>query len=163
MIIRRQSWRCYFCDEVFTDKIEATAHFGGDQIAEPGCVIKDSELGLLGTIREQEHELSRYRAEDSDKDRAMYGMAVDHRQALVREEEKGYARGLKDCNAHWRRWRDAPRDGQWFIAACNDHTAICRLKWNGQWWETPEGDTYGDGLFSGNGGWVPCPQSEEVA
>jgi len=40
--------------------------------------------------------LARYRAEDSDADRAMYRMQAEHTVALRREEEKGYLRGLVD-------------------------------------------------------------------
>jgi len=45
-------------------------------------------------------ELIGYRAEDTELCRAMYSMAADHAEALIREEEKGYARGLADAKAH---------------------------------------------------------------
>jgi hypothetical protein len=48
-------------------------------------------------LRRAEAELARYRAEDSDTDRAMHGMRADHARALIRAEELGYERGLRDA------------------------------------------------------------------
>jgi hypothetical protein len=102
-------WTCFHCGEHFAGTragaLEARMHFGGDPDAQPGCLIK---LGLLDqtflvTIRLLEEEifklnavLGRYRDEDSDKDRQMASLIGDHRIALQREEEKGYARGMAD-------------------------------------------------------------------
>lgn len=47
-------------------------------------------------LDELDAELARYRAEDSDKDRQMAAMACNHGEALRREEEKGYERGVRD-------------------------------------------------------------------
>ncbi len=68
-------------------------------MADPGCFIRvqlGEERGLLMALRKAEAELERYRAEDSDKDRELQRMAADHEIALRREEEKGYAHGLRD-------------------------------------------------------------------
>lgn len=90
---------CFHCGETFTTKAQARAHFGADYLDLAGCQIKASDRGLLGALREAEAQLERYRAEDSDKDREMGRMQSDHATALRREEEKGYARGLRDGRA----------------------------------------------------------------
>ena len=67
-------------------------------MAEPVCIIRSAgENALLSALRNAEEELSRYRAEDSDVLRAMWSMQADHRQALSREEERGYTKGLTDA------------------------------------------------------------------
>lgn len=100
----RYGWTCFHCGETFRTPGEAEHHFGKTPEATPGCRIKaGAEHGLVTEIRRLEdelrkarEELGRYYAEDSDKDREIAGMQADHRQALIREEEKGYARGLAD-------------------------------------------------------------------
>lgn len=101
-------WTCFHCGETFPGNFagsrRARDHFGHDPLSDPACRIKaGEERGLLmalrraeATIKEQAIELARYRIEDSDKDRLIHGLIVDHQVALRREEEKGYARGLAD-------------------------------------------------------------------
>jgi len=92
-------WTCFHCGETFTTPGSARDHFGGSIDAEPGCLIRvqlGDERGLLYALRQAEADLARYRNEDSDTDRAMHAMRDDHQRALLREEEKGYARGLAD-------------------------------------------------------------------
>ena len=84
-----REWRCFHCDEVFTDPEDARRHFG-DDLSDAACQIDAS------AVREMERELARYRAEDSDKDRDMYRMQAEHTVALRRAEEEGYRRGLID-------------------------------------------------------------------
>jgi hypothetical protein len=86
-------WRCFHCDATFTDSAEAQDHFGRSEYSQPACQIDAKEY------RAMEERMRRYNDEDSDLHRTMYGMQADHSQALMREEEKGYARGLKDGQA----------------------------------------------------------------
>jgi hypothetical protein len=95
----KHGWTCFHCGETFTTLGGARDHFGADPTKEPGCMIRvqlGDERGLLMALREAEAELERYRAEDSDKDREFHGMQADHARALIREEQKGYDRGLRD-------------------------------------------------------------------
>jgi hypothetical protein len=95
--IEAKSWRCFHCDEVITSEVDARNHFGRDQGCETACRIKAAgEFALLQALRNAEDQLARYHNEDSDVLRAMWSMQSDHSIALRREEEKGYARGLKD-------------------------------------------------------------------
>lgn len=68
--------------------------------AEPVCLIRTAGEGaLLTALRNAEDLLAAYRAEDSDLIRAMFSMRADHAEALRREEERGYAKGLADGRA----------------------------------------------------------------
>lgn len=99
-------WRCFHCDDVFTTVGAASDHFGPHPAATPGCVIDkilpeggsntQRGLGLLMALRKAEAELASYRAEDTELHRSMHRQDSEHRQALIREEEKGYRRGLAD-------------------------------------------------------------------
>jgi hypothetical protein len=93
-----KKWRCFHCDEVFTTEVDARNHFGRDEGCETACLIKGAgEFALLQALRNAEDEITRFRNEDSDVIRSMWAMQADHSTALRREEEKGYARGLKDA------------------------------------------------------------------
>lgn len=89
-------WRCFHCGEVFRSRRAAALHFGADQESTVACRIKDYEGHILVALRRAEDELARYRADDSDLMRSIYTMSADHRQALLRAEELGYERGLRD-------------------------------------------------------------------
>lgn len=97
---RAVHWRCFHCGDTFTRAQErhAREHFGGDERAEPICLIRSAGEGaLLTALRNAQEELAGYRAEDSIILRAMSAMAADHRVALRREEESGYAKGMRDA------------------------------------------------------------------
>jgi hypothetical protein len=95
-----KEWRCYHCDEVFTAPVDAWHHFGGHETCATACQIKaPGEFALLEALRNAEDELARYRNEDSDIIRAMWATQSDHAAALRREEEKGYARGLRNARS----------------------------------------------------------------
>lgn len=95
----RKQWRCFHCDELFRSRREAAVHFGADQDSEPLCALKASDGHLGVYIRDLEQQLDQYRAEDSHVLRAMHTQSADHSQALIREEEKGYERGVRDMKA----------------------------------------------------------------
>lgn len=95
----RKTWRCFFCDEVFTRRKDASEHFGCFDSCEadiPACKIAAHEGHLVHYIRTLEGELRRYRDEDSDVMRSIMTLESEHAAALRNEEEKGYARGLAD-------------------------------------------------------------------
>lgn len=83
-------WRCFHCDETFTEHVAAAEHFGASQIQEPACQINVTKF------REMEALHMRAIQEDTDAMRLMHAMRSDHETALRSEEEKGYARGLRD-------------------------------------------------------------------
>ena len=97
----RKSWRCFHCGDVFLNPKHAASHFGIDCMQEPGCVavLRHGESHLLDRIRDLDQQLRRYQDEDSDVMRWAMSKESDHRQALIREEERGYAKGVADTLA----------------------------------------------------------------
>lgn len=98
----RKQWRCFFCDEVFIGFKAAAEHFGVDDACEadtPACKIAAHEGHLVRYIRKLEKEVRRYMSEDSDVMRSIQTLEADHRTALVRAEERGYAKGVEDMKA----------------------------------------------------------------
>lgn len=63
------SWRCFHCEEEFTDAAAAGAHFGPDPASIPGCVIKltGGDLGLLARLRLLEHDYNVLRQDIEDE------------------------------------------------------------------------------------------------
>lgn len=85
-----RGWRCFHCGEVFTEAEDARIHFGATLASDPACQINAEQ------VREMEDTLARFREEDTDLHREIYRLKSDHQIALRREEEAGYAKGLKD-------------------------------------------------------------------
>jgi len=86
----KTEWRCFHCDEVFVTVDSAQEHFGKSMTCTSACQIDVAEYRVM------EQRMQRYNEEDSELHRAMYGMRNQHQLELQREEEKGYARGLRD-------------------------------------------------------------------
>lgn len=88
-------WTCFHCGETFPGTLagqhDARRHFGASIHDEPKCQISARRL------RDMEGQLRRYREEDTDLHREIARLQSDHAIALRREEEKGYARGLRDA------------------------------------------------------------------
>lgn len=102
MADRKIHWRCFHCGDAFTKAQErwAREHFGDDQGDLPVCQMRlPGEHHLLTALRKAQRELRRFYAEDTDLMRAIYAMQADHAQALRREEERGYEKGLADGRA----------------------------------------------------------------
>ena len=96
---RRIYWRCFHCGDTFTKAQvkHARDHFGTDESQTPVCLIREpGEYHVLRALRNAQDELATYRAEDTELHRALSAMACDHGAALRREEERGYAKGLRD-------------------------------------------------------------------
>lgn len=83
-------WRCFHCDEVFTDAEAARLHFGPTSQHKPACQLD------VKYLRQLETELERYRAEDTDLHRQLAQQQTAHQFALRRAEEAGYSQGLRD-------------------------------------------------------------------
>jgi hypothetical protein len=97
----RKVWRCFHCDEVFRSRVDAENHFGKRQGDEPACLIKAAgEFALLRALRSAQEDLCQYYAEDSNILRAMHSQAADYEQRIIRAEEQGYARGLRDARTY---------------------------------------------------------------
>lgn len=99
-VIGSANWRCFHCDEAFTDRRLAAAHFGVSEEQVPACRLKASEGGLLETLRETEDALfaatAALHAESAEGLQAYRANLSRHATALRAAEEAGYARGLHD-------------------------------------------------------------------
>lgn len=96
---REVEWRCFHCGDTFTKEqlAHAREHFGRDEGEIPVCLMRvPGESGLIAALRKAQDELASWRAECDPLTRAIEAQAADYEQRLIREEEKGYARGLKD-------------------------------------------------------------------
>lgn len=89
----RSEWRCFHCDETFSTIETAREHFGASQDAEPACKIDIAEYRRL------EDQQASCRAECCEEAKRYYATQADHAQALIREEQKGYDKGLADGRA----------------------------------------------------------------
>lgn len=90
----RDVWRCFHCDEVFTDRTAALDHFGPDRLlSTPGCQIDVAEY------RRMEEVFRRSVDEDTDLHRQIRSLRSDLDTAVRRAEEDGYAKGLADASA----------------------------------------------------------------
>ncbi|MBW7966765.1 hypothetical protein [Bradyrhizobium sp. BR 10261] len=93
-----RSWRCFFCDEVFTDPKAAANHFGCDHPGnEPLCKLAQVDGGIAKVIADLAETLHGFQTEDNASFREFYALGADHRAALIKEEQKGYDRGLADA------------------------------------------------------------------
>ncbi len=86
-------WRCFHCGEVFTDEAEAALHFGVSAAQQPMCAAD------AAYVRDLEHELARYREDDSELEREYRALQSRRRLEVQRAEEAGYARGVRDVLA----------------------------------------------------------------
>lgn len=107
-------WTCFHCGETFMDEGQARIHFGEDQGATPGCLMRlqPGEHGMLRKMRAMEKELHTVTfqlfEQDSETDRYLANIQAAHASAVTKAEETGYAKGLRDAGA----WR-ARRIAEW--------------------------------------------------
>jgi hypothetical protein len=96
-----KEWRCYHCDEVFTDAACARQHFGITEEQVPACQIRGSEGGLVKALRQAEEALfeatARLHAESADGLAAYRAHLTRHENAVRTAEEVGYNRGVNDA------------------------------------------------------------------
>jgi len=91
----KKQWRCFHCDEVFTNVNCAAVHFGlGTGL--PACKIAAHEGHLVKYIRNLESQLARYRAEDSDVMRSIMTLEADYRRAAHKRAWKFLAEQVED-------------------------------------------------------------------
>ena len=87
-------WRCFHCDQTFTDRDEAALHFGDSPFEETACGVDASELRTL------QRELALYHEEDTVRDREIRRLHSEIARRERRAEEDGYAKGLEDARKH---------------------------------------------------------------
>ena len=91
-------WACFHCWEyfppTFAGQQAALHHFGDHPIEDPACLINAKQF------RAMQDRCKSYENEDTALHREIARLQVEHAQALRREEEKGYARGLRDAKQY---------------------------------------------------------------
>jgi hypothetical protein len=97
----KKEWRCFHCDEVFTDRREAALHFGVSEDQEPLCVIFTSvEKDIWKVVREAEDRAAeayhQLHEESSDAHRAYRNLHYRYHEAVTLAEQRGYEKGLND-------------------------------------------------------------------
>jgi hypothetical protein len=90
-------WRCFHCDEVFTDWGHARNHFGYSP--DDGAPTCRTTRGTDAEIYHLKRRLALYQEEDTDLHREIAKLQADRGPALMRAEEDGYAKGLRDGRA----------------------------------------------------------------
>jgi hypothetical protein len=88
------TWRCFHCDEAFTDRDQAALHFGTSEHDRAICTIDPEHFRWV----EAQHR--RNVDDDSDALRTVRTLANEHETLRKRAEEEGYARGLADAKKH---------------------------------------------------------------
>lgn len=91
MSMSKGPWKCFHCGEVFETPVEAGMHFGESETEKPACQFTTEE------VRELQKMLHRYMDEDTDLHREIHRLHADMNAAVMRAEEEGYARGLRDA------------------------------------------------------------------
>lgn len=93
-------WRCFHCDEGFTDAREAKLHFGPDLTYRPACHIQASHGGLLTALRDAEASAveawAAVHSESAEGVQAYRASLARHAVAVRSSEEAGYERGMAD-------------------------------------------------------------------
>lgn len=88
------TWRCFHCEEVFTDRDSARDHFGSSEQQRPACEIDIKHIRWL----EESHR--RNVEDDTEALRTIRGLAGEHETLRRRAEDDGFARGLAEAKKH---------------------------------------------------------------
>lgn len=96
--IAAPSWRCFHCDEMFTDWIAARNHFG--YTPEDGAPSCRTTRGEDSELYHMKRRLESYQREDTELHRALHAKDAEMHTKVCQAEEQGYARGLEDTKKH---------------------------------------------------------------
>ncbi len=84
-------WRCFHCNEAFTEaqEKEAAEHFGSDSSQTPVCLMRvPGERHLIKQFRKIYDELQMYRNDDNRYMRIIEGMEVEYKAEMDRKEKE---------------------------------------------------------------------------
>lgn len=87
-------WRCFHCDELFTDRSAAQLHFGISEHDRPACQFDAAH------IRWMEAQHRRNVDDDSEALRTVRSLLNEHEGLRRKTEEAGYAKGLADAKKY---------------------------------------------------------------
>lgn len=99
-MIEPKEWRCFHCDEVFTDRQEAMLHFGIDELKNPACLIK-GDRPLLQALREAEEQadqvLHDLHCENTETLRAYRNLQQRFAKVTEALEQTGFDKGVSQA------------------------------------------------------------------
>ncbi len=75
----KAQWRCFHCDEVFTDKAEALEHFGADESKDPACRITADDVKR---VRELESDVDLWQRRALSAEMEAEGLAGCHSETM---------------------------------------------------------------------------------
>lgn len=100
--VAEPEWRCFHCDEVFTDRDSAAEHFGVEPEEQAMCrQVSADDKALLKIIADQAQQLNAYRNESTPADLLYHVFSTRIAQQAITSEEEGYRRGLEDGRRDW--------------------------------------------------------------
>jgi len=77
-----KKWRCFFCDEVFTDRRSAWLHFGEENCESdpPACIdpLRADEKARLSELREAREYAMQCQREAQNADEKLEGLQAEH-------------------------------------------------------------------------------------
>lgn len=77
-----QRWRCFHCDEVFTDKAEAREHFGSDEWTTPACRLSADDVTRLRQLEATNARLRRENDKLENDARLWHESEADRRRRI---------------------------------------------------------------------------------
>ncbi len=99
----KKQWRCFFCDELFTDKAKAAQHFGAFEACEAdevACKLLPHQEKVLKYIRELETHVRKLQSQVHEDSHPLLASLYDLQGEMASREktaeEKGYAKGVAD-------------------------------------------------------------------
>lgn len=91
-------WRCFHCDESFTDEAEAREHFGATLYRDPACQLAPDQLKHIRGLEERNAELVRHN-EELDNEARLWNEAESDRVRRIGNvqwwQEMDYREGEK--------------------------------------------------------------------
>jgi len=77
-----KSWECFHCGEVFTDRAEATEHFGSDEHKVPACRLSADDVRQLRALEQLNAKLERECANLENDARLWYESNEDRQRRI---------------------------------------------------------------------------------
>lgn len=102
----KKQWRCFFCDEVFTDRNKAAQHFGAFEACEAdevACKLLPYQEKVLKYIRDLENQVRELQAQVHTESHplleALYEVQHEAESRVSAANNKGYAKGVADMKS----------------------------------------------------------------
>ncbi len=98
----KKQWRCFFCNDVFTDHGKAAEHFGvfeACEADEPACKLMQHQERFIQYVRGLEQEIRLYQDDNQPLQRAIWDLEATIADKIKTAEEKGYNKAVADMQS----------------------------------------------------------------